>query len=467
LNLLVIDSKHAHGLDFVLRAQRDGHKVRWFFPANDKNKFIGEGLTTKISDYAPSLGWADLVFLTDNTTYLHNMSAARKEGVAVCGASVESAEWELDRTHGMEMLRENGIDVPEYREFNDYDSAIRYVKKEARPFVSKPSGDADKALSYVAQTHIDLLYMLERWKASNKLKGPFILQEKIDGIEMAVGGWIGPHGFNEGWCENWEFKKLCTGNLGCSTGEQGTVLRYVRASKLAKEVLLPLADDIRRTGHVGYVDVNCMIDAQGKPWPLEFTMRPGWPTFQIQQHLHTGDCVEWLANLTDGTDAGNLVYNTIAAGVVLSVPDYPYSHLTRKEVVGIPIYGITPETMEYIHCCEMMECEAPQETGGRGKCLGTAGDYVLVMASSGATVREAQKDVYRRLNGLTVPNSPMWRTDIGDRLRKELPLLQKHGLAKGMSYQQTPVNLTASPTKPSTPSKPASMKIGQTLIIYV
>ena len=155
MKLLVIDSKHANGLDFVMRAQRDGHVVRWFFPANDKNKFIGEGLVTKVSDYMPSLRWADLVFLTDNTTYLHNMNAARKEGVAVCGATVESAEWELDRTCGMQMLEENGIEVPRYREFNDYDAAIHYVKKEARPFVSKPSGDADKALSYVAQSDVD------------------------------------------------------------------------------------------------------------------------------------------------------------------------------------------------------------------------------------------------------------------------------------------------------------------------
>ena len=467
MNLLVLDSKHAHGLDFVMRAQRDGHSVRWFFNKNEKNKWIGEGLVTRVDDFAPHVHWADLIFLTDNTTYLHNVAAMRREGAAVCGATVESAEWELERTMGMQVLVENGVEVPAYKEFNTYDDAIRHVKKYDRPFVSKPSGDADKALSYVSQSPTDLIYMLERLKASSKLKPPFILQEKIEGVEMAVGGWFGPHGWNEGWCENFEFKKLCTGNLGCATGEQGTVLRYVRTSKLAKEVLLPLTDDIRRTGHTGYVDVNCIIDAQGRPWPLEFTMRPGWPTYNIQQELHEGDCCEWLMSLVDGTDAKNLNTQDTAIGVVLSVPDYPYSHLTRKEVTGIPVYGITAETMEHLHPCEMMQCEVPQEGGGRGACLGTAGDYVLVMTASGSCVREASRQVYHRLNSLTVPNSPMWRTDIGDRLRKELPLLQKHGYAKGMSYQQIPASSTASPTKPSTPSKPASMNIGQMQIIYV
>jgi phosphoribosylamine--glycine ligase len=463
MKLLVLDSKHAHGLDIVIRAQRDGHNVRWFFPENDKNKWIGQGLTTIVRDFQPSLGWADLVFLTDNTTYLHNMNVARQEGVAVCGATVDSAEWELDRTTGLEMLRENGIEVPGYEEFDTYDDAIRFVKKHDRPFVSKPSGDADKALSYVAQTPVDMLYMLERWKASSKLKPPFILQEKIEGVEMAIGGWLGPEGWVGPWCENFEFKKLCTGNLGCSTGEQGTVLRYVRSSKLAKQLLLPLTDDLVRTGHTGYVDVNAIIDEKGQPWPLEFTMRPGWPTFQIQQCLHEGDCCEWMMDLVDGRDSLKATED-IAIGVVLSVPDYPYSHLTRKEVVGIPVYH-AEEMQEHLHPCEMMQCQAPGLEGGHVKMLGTAGDYVLTMTASGKNVREAQRHVYARLKTLVVPNSPMWRTDIGDRLRKELPLLQKHGYAKGMSYQ--PASSTVSPTRPSTPSKPASMNIGSMQIIYV
>jgi phosphoribosylamine--glycine ligase len=463
VRLLILDSKHFHALDFAMRAMRDGHEVRVFAPETEKNKYIGVGLVNVIRDFMPSIKWADLIFVTDNVTHLHNMAAARREGAAVCGATVESAEWELDRTVGMEMLQENGIEVPAYQEFNNYDSAIAYVKRHDRAFVSKPSGDADKALSYVAQSPTDLIYMLERWKKNGKLKGPFILQEKVEGIEMAVGGWIGPEGWAEGWCENFEFKKLCTGNLGCATGEQGTVLRYVRSSKLATQVLIPLTADIRRTGHTGYVDVNCIIDDKGTPWPLEFTMRPGWPTFNIQQCLHTGDCCEWLLDLVDGSPVKPPTYDLISVGVVLSVPDYPYSHLTRKEVVGIPIYGLTPEVMEHLHPCEMMECEAPQENGKRGQCLGTAGDYVLVMTATGETVRQAQRDVYSRLKSLTIPNSPMWRTDIGDRLRKELPLLQKHKYAKGMMYQSS----TASPTKPSTPSSNASMRVGSMEIIYV
>ena len=429
------------GLDLAVRAQRAGHKVKHFIRQTEKTKAIGRGMVELIDDYKPWLVWADLIFNTDNTRYLRDLDMARDLGIPVVGASQETAQWELDRDLGASILRKHGIPCPPSKEFNDYDSAIAYVKKENRRFVSKPSGDADKALSYVSKTPADLVFMLERWKKLGKLKGAFILQDFIAGTEMAVGGWFGPHGFNAGWCENFEFKKLMDGDMGVATGEQGTVVRYVLKSKLAKKVLEPLTDALLKANYVGYIDVNCIIDDKGQPWPLEFTMRPGWPTFNIQQALHLGDPVQWLHDLSQGQDSQAILLDTIAIGVVLSVPDYPYSHLTRKEVVGSPIYGLTPALEQHTHYCEMMMGAAPVDKGGQivtEKVPVTAGDYVLVMSATGPTVYDAKQKVYRRLKRLTVPNSPMWRTDIGDRLAKQLPMIQAQGYATAMEFSTSP-----------------------------
>ena len=439
MKFLIIDPQGA-ALDIAIRAQRDGHKVKHFIRQTEKTKYIGKGFVELIDDFKPWLRWADVIFNSDNTMYLHSLDAAKKEGALVISASVESAKWELERDTGMKMFKKCGIAVPPVKNFSNYDDAIRYVKKEQRRFVSKPSGDADKALSYVAKSPADMVYMLERWKKAQKLKGDFILQDFIGGVEMAVGGWFGPHGFNVGWCENFEFKKLMNDDKGVATGEQGTVIRYVRNSKLAETVLAPLEDELAKVGYVGYIDVNCIIDDEGTPWPLEFTMRPGWPTFNIQQALHEGDSVEWLRDLAEGRDARNTTLDTIALGVVLSVPDYPYSHLTKKEVVGTPIYGIKPGIWGNLHPCEMAMGMAPMEVGETiitSPIPVTAGDYVLVMSGTGETVREAKRRAYRRLDNLIVPNSPMWRTDIGDRLSKQLPKIQAMGFAKGMLYSTT------------------------------
>src|SRR3984957_1864778 len=359
-----------------MRAQRDGHEVQHFIPDTEKLKAIGENLVPIVRDFIPCIDWADLIFLTDNTKYLRTTDALRDK--VVIGPTTETAEWELDRTCGMQIFKQHKIDIPPYQEFNDYDKAIAYVKKRDERFVSKPSGDADKSLSYVSKSPVDMVYMLERWKGLGKLKSPFILQDFVAGTEMAVGGWYGPNGFNSGWHENFEFKKLMNGDMGVATGEQGTVLRVVRQSKLANQVLAPLSDLLDKMNYVGYIDVNTIIDDKGNAWPLEFTMRPGWPTFNIQMALHDGDAVEWLLDLTEGRDTKNFSTSNLAIGVVLSVPDYPYSHLTRKEVVGVPIYGASPSLWENIHPCEMMMKEAPEQVGDGIKTIPmpcTAGDY--------------------------------------------------------------------------------------------
>lgn len=454
MKVLAIDHFGGDGmLDWLMRCQADGHDVRWHFVKTDKTLNFGKGLVRHVSDWREWIRWADIVVLADNTKYLREIDAWRRnEGIKVVGATAEAAAWELDRKTGQEVFKKAGIPVPPFREFNDYDAAIAYVKREDRAFVSKPSYDeADKSLSYVAKTPADLVYMLERWKKSKKLKGAFILQEKVAGCEMAVGGFFGPHGFNSGWCENWEFKSLMAGDRGPNVGEMGTVVRFINKSKLADKVLRPLADRLHRLKYVGYVDVNCIIDDEGTPWPLEFTMRFGYPTFNIQQALIKGDHVEWLEALASGKDAKPFTTETIATGIVMALPQFPYGRTPPEDVTGVPVYGlknststtlgkrqtvfVTPEPN--IHLCEMMWGEAPMDQDGKvvtKPCLVTAGDYVLVASGLGETVRQSRGAAYRILDRLKAPASPFWRPDIGQRLKEQIPLVQKHGYAAGMTF---------------------------------
>lgn len=428
-------------LDIAIRAQDAGHQVKFFRPVTDRTKNIGKGLVEVVRDWHDWMRWADLVILADNVKYLHEIDGWRvREGLKIIGATKASAEWELNRTLGQKIFNKAHIDTLPYKEFNDYDAAIAYVKKENRRFVSKPCGDEpDKSLSYVAKTPADLVYMLERWKKQQRMKSSFILQDFVPGIEMAVGGFFGPGGFNEGWWENWEEKALMAGGTGPSTGEQGTTMRVVKKSKLADKVLRPLEDAIAATGHVGYVDVNCIIGEDGTPWPLEFTMRFGWPTFNIQQELFGSDVIEWLAHLSDGQDARKLKLNEIGLGAVVAIPDYPAKTSPEKSV-GVPIYNLTPSVMEHVHPCSVMMDNAPQQLNGKivtAPIWASAGEYVLIASGTGKTVRDAQKAAYRITGKIKMPSSPFWRPDIGARLKKELPTLQTKGYATGMLYSGT------------------------------
>lgn len=442
MKVLCIDNE-SMALDWLIRCQDAGHEVMWFQRPRkgDEELLVGEGFLKRTSDLEALrkkwLGWADLIFLTDNSVYIDLLEPYRKIGYPIFGCNAEAAELELDREAGQRAFKECGLNVIPSKFFSDYDSAIRYVEKLGKPCVSKVSGDADKALSFVANDAAGMCHKLEKWKKNSHRrhdakKHGFVIQEKIIGCEMAVGGWFGPGGWSEWFLENWEYKKLMDGDLGVNTGEQGTLARYVKKSKLAAQVLLPLTKMLERMQYVGYVDVNCIINALGV-WPMEFTMRPGWPTFHNQMALHLGDPVQWMADLLDGFDTLK-VSTDLSVSIVLTTPPYPYPRQSSADVVGVPIYGAGDK--QHVRFVEVMMTECPVQVGDKVMRLpnpATAGDYVLVVTGTGQTISGARRSAYAAMRKIDLPNSPSYRLDIGaGRLIRQLPDLQKLGYATGL-----------------------------------
>lgn len=437
MNLLLVD-KGGDFLDFALRCRDAGHEVRWFVAPkkNGDRAAIGDGFDLRVPDWKPHAKGADLILSSDNTWYMEELYALRKKGFPVMAPSPEAAALELNRGKGQESFERGGLTVMPSQPFTSLDDAIVYVTKEGKRFVSKPDGDVDKALSYVSQSPRDMLSMLLRWKRLRKGARRFILQEFVPGIEMAVGGWFGPGGFNEWVLENFEFKKVLNDNLGPNCGEQGTVIKYVHKadSLLFKETLAKVEDQLHRLDYCGYVDIAVIVDSDGKARPLEYTMRLGWPCFQIQQSLHR-EPVEFMKDLLNGRDTLN-PYRDTATGVVLTIPDFPYSHLTNKEVSGYPVYGLDGgnEYRDNLHPCSLKMGLAPSDKGKMEECMVSAGDYLLVASGTGATVEKSKKAAYRAIESVEVPNSKGYRTDIGDRLESELSKLHKHGYAKSLEW---------------------------------
>jgi len=281
-----------------------------------------------------------------------------------------------------------------------------------------------------------LIARLQRWQ-NLKLnpKGEVMLQEFIEGIEFAVSRWMGKAGWVGPPNENFEFKKFCAGDVGCNTGEMGTVMKYTAESKLFDETLKPLEKSLLDLGHLGDIDLNCIIDKAGKVWPLEFTCRPGWPAFNIMLSEHKGDPVKWMKDACDGKDT--LEYSEeVGIGVVLAQPDFPYSEATKKTVSDVPVYVeekqkkyIQPQGIKIGNAVKM-EGDKPVE----GPMWVTTSDYIAIVTALGKTVEEAQKRVYGTVDKVHISNM-MYRYDIGDRLEKQIPELQKYGYATSWSFK--------------------------------
>ena len=440
MRILCIDAT-ASFLDFALRAEAQGHEVRVFMgPDKHGNRYpVGDGLLQKVRDFRPSMAWADLILASDNCKYMIELEGYRQRGFPLFTSNVEVTEWELDRAKGQKVLEECGIECLPSIEFKNYrDAHAHQMANKGTRYVSKPSADVDKALSYVSKGFQDMCFMLDYWEKTQKKKVPFVFQEFCPGIEVAVGGWMGRDGFLSHFLENFEFKKLMPGEVGVNTGEMGTVMKYVtlEESRLARELLLPLEARLIREGYTGYIDVAVMVGTEGKRKgclnPLEFTSRHGWPLFQIQQVLHP-DIAGWMKDALEGKDTFQ-PYSDVALGIVCAMPDFPYSRLTRKECTGFPVWGVDASNRYNFHPCELMLGEGYGENGKLEPMMVSAGDYLAVVTGCGETISEAKKTAYKNLKEFEIPNSPIFRIDIGDRLEKQLPLLQDMGYAEAWEF---------------------------------
>ena len=440
MKVLILNSDTVgEGLAFALRCQQKGHTVRLYLsPGN--NMTTGDGFKgiEKVANWVGSMMWADLVFVTGNHLSVERLDSFKKRGVPVFAPSVASARLEIQRADGMKFMQKHGIDVPEYKEFKTLKDAEDFVWKNERRFVFKTLGDEeDKSLSYCGKSPADMIARLQRWqKLGMKPKGNVMLQEFIEGIEFAVSRWSGKDGFIGLYNENFEHKKLLSGNAGPNCGESGTVMKYVEESKLGYAVMAPLEDALVEIGHLGDCDVNCIIDKKGKAWPLEFTMRPGWPAFNIMLAEHRGDPVEWMLSACNGDDTMDCSLDH-AVGIVLAQPDYPNSKLTKAETDNIPIYGVSAKNQRYIQPQSVKYSKLPDMDGEKvveKDIWASTGDYLAVVTGTGKTVKQACERAYNTVKEISVPDL-MWRDDIGEKLEKEIPELQKHGYAMEFKFQ--------------------------------
>jgi phosphoribosylamine--glycine ligase len=443
LKLLIIDQDDV-ALNLAWRAVQAGHQVRLFIDPKHAKHRTGEGFNaiTRVDNWIPLASWADVVFPVSNGKYIERLDVLRRQGVKVFGPSTRSAALEIRRSEGMQFLERHGIEVPPYKVFNSLAEAEAYVWKTEARFVFKTMGDnEDKSLSYCSRSPADMIARLDRWQALGlNPKGPVMLQQFIEGIEFGVSCWLGAEGRIGPWNENFEHKRLMSaeGGKGCgpNTGEMGSVLQYVTHSKLGEQVLAPLIDDLVAMGHRGDVDLNCIIDAAGKPWPLEFTARAGWPAFNIQMAAHKGDPLKWMLDALEGGVDTLTVSTDVAVGIVIAQPDFPYDQKPPEETGGIPIYGLDKGNLRYIapQGVRMQRMPVMRDSILTEEPIWcTSSTYVAVVTGLGASVSQACERAYKVIEQIHLANI-IYRDDIGEGMEACLPELHAHGYAMEMNY---------------------------------
>jgi phosphoribosylamine--glycine ligase len=321
----------------------------------------------------------------------------------VIGGSGFGDRLENDRAFALHLLEEQGLNIAPVREFADAAEAIGDLAERPRRCVYKRSHSAGDTFVGLDPHGRDIAALLQTIEDGD---GAFILMDAVEGVETGVGAYFNGQHFLRPACIDWEHKRFFPNDMGELTGEMGTVATYDGFERIFEATLLPLESRLREAGHVGYVNLNTIINAEGI-WPLEFTCRFGYPGFAVLEALQQ---LGW-GELFGGMLRRDLDHFATTRGfsvcVVLTTPPFPHSRHEVRAPVGLPVL-VGNVDRESIHFGEV---------GMQGPQLVTSGLYgwTAVVTGTGGTIEDAKARAYAAAAKVRVPNL-RYRSDIGDKL---------------------------------------------------
>src|SRR5438309_9216127 len=264
--------------DIEWEVLKEGHDVRYYTQA-EAHRDIAHGFVPKSRDWERDAKWADIVVFDDTLGQGAKAQALRATGKPVIGGSLYTDSLEDDRSFGQEELKKAGVNIIPYEDFDSFDPAIEFVKKNPDRYVIKPSGEAQnvKRRLFVGEEEDgeDVIRMLEAYKKafSDEIK-VFQLHRRINGVEVAVGAFFNGKNFITPVNINFEHKKLFPGNIGPPTGEMGTSMFWSEPNLLFNRTLLKMESKLAEEGYVGSIDLNCIVNNNGiYPLGIHFAFR--------------------------------------------------------------------------------------------------------------------------------------------------------------------------------------------------
>ena len=384
------------------------------------------GLVPRTNDWRNELEWVraagpEGLILFEAVGFGELQDELRSDGFNVIGGSAFGDRLENDRAFALQLLAQQNLRGASVVEFSNVADALADLATRPRRCVFKLSAAAGETFVSAFEDGRDVAALLK--SRSNLAPEPFILMDFVTGVETGVGAYFNGDQFLKPACLDWEHKRFFPGDMGELTGEMGTVATFEASDAVFNATLKPLEPLLRQARHVGYVNLNTIINAEGI-WPLEFTCRFGYPGFAVLEPLQVPSWDELFAAMITRSGEPFEVRPGFSLCVVLTTPPFPYSRHQVDAEVGYPL--MTAEVpSEHLHLGEV---------GLEGGQLVTSGVYgwTAVVTGTGQTVSEAKAAAYENARKIRAPNL-RYRLDIGDKLiSDELRQLSDWGWLKSM-----------------------------------
>ncbi len=332
------------------------------------------------------------------------------EGIKAFGPRANAAILEGSKGFMKDLCARHKIPTAAYGRFTDAEAAKAYICEQGAPIVVKADGLAAGKGVTVAQSVEEALAAADEAMTNNafgEAGAELVVEEFLEGEELSF--FVLTDGTNAlPLAGAQDHKAVGEGDTGPNTGGMGA---YSPAPSLTPEleelvmetIVMPTVRGMATDGapYVGLLYAGLMLTRDG-PKLLEYNVRFGDPECQVLMMRLRSDIVPALIASCDGVlKTFDLRWSDdTAMTVVLAAKGYPGSYEKGTEIRGLNAAEATGAMV--FHAGTKADGERVLANGGR----------VLNVTATGATIAEAQKNVYAAVDTIDWPDG-FCRRDIG------------------------------------------------------
>ena len=334
-------------------------------------------------------------------------------GLKCFGPTADAAQLEGSKAFTKNFLERHGIPTAAYRNVDDLDDALEYIRSQGAPIVVKADGLAAGKGVIVARTVAEAEEAVRGMLSGNSFGDAgarVVIEEFLEGEEASFivitdGENILPLASSQ------DHKARDEGDTGPNTGGMGAyspapVVDAGMQERILELVIRPTLRGLRDDGinYTGFLYAGLMITPDGTPKVIEFNCRMGDPETQpIMVRLRSD-----LVDICEATLDGRLAEveadwdSRASLGVVMAAGGYPGSYGKGKVISGLD--AEVPGDTKVFH--------AGTSTDG-GEVV-TSGGRVLCVVGLGDSVADARDAAYARVRSIDWDDA-YYRRDIGHR----------------------------------------------------
>jgi len=312
-------------------------------------------------------------------------------GLKCFGPRAAAAKLEGSKAFSKEFLERHNIPTATYKDFEDLDKAIEYVRSSTFPIVIKADGLAAGKGVIITETLAeaeDTLRRMLEGKIFGQAGSKVVIEEFLYGEEASFIAIVDDTRIVP-LASSQDHKTRDEGDQGPNTGGMGAyspapVMTKKLSDQVMQDIILPTVEGMHADGmnYRGFLYAGLMIDPNGNTKVLEFNCRFGDPETQPILIRLRSDLAALCLSAFDGSlESIEIEWDPRASlGVVMASDGYPENYRKGDPITGLD--NILGENSKVFHAGTTLDEKNIVTNGGRVLCAVALGKNVTEAAAN-------------------------------------------------------------------------------------